>query len=453
MDALEWSFDNGANLTVNSWGGGCEASSSVVGLVNQLTKLGMVSVFAAGNSGSSSGTINGPACAETAIAVGAVDSNNEIAWFSSRGPCSDPTEDEGDRICPHVVAKGVAVRSAIPRPDADSSGYGFLSGTSMATPFVAGAIALMKEMKLEFTGEGWDTANLAERQALMDTASPLGSESPNNAYGWGLVQLLPILHSFTSGDTPTITASLSISTDEVFYLDSYDLSFAVTHEGGALVDGSFRVELERPNGSVKKLEEKPASLASNGLEFSKSYLVDMRTPPGEHVLRGFFNYTWTDDEGVEQTGSIQRTGTFTVLRPDVEMQLDGLDKNIPATSTQDLAFTIDSTGSEAVSDLTLRFEVPDAYHFLPGENWDPLYPESRYAEPAPDRVESGIHEDRVTLVWELGDLHIGESFSFSTRLMATLPGEHWFRTEAQFKDSTSTNISISEIHYQSVGWT
>lgn len=92
---------------------------------------GLVVVVAAGNEGPDMLTVTRPGIAPKAITVGAAAVNN-IAFFSSRGPTSDL------RLKPDVVAPGTTIRST-----ANGGGYTVPSGTSMATPHVAGAAALI----------------------------------------------------------------------------------------------------------------------------------------------------------------------------------------------------------------------------------------------------------------------------------------------------------------------
>ena len=96
-------------------------------IIDQLRSFGIVSIIASGNDGFRDG-IGFPACISTAISVGATDNNDVIASFSNNADFLD------------LLAPGVSIRSAIP----GGSSLGFKSGTSMATPHVAGAWAVAK---------------------------------------------------------------------------------------------------------------------------------------------------------------------------------------------------------------------------------------------------------------------------------------------------------------------
>nr|HID13514.1 hypothetical protein [Anaerolineae bacterium] len=134
-----------------------------------LRTAGIFAVFANGNAGPGEGTVGSPASLPEAFAVGASDFDDEVASFSSRGPSP------WGEIRPHVVAPGVNVRSALP-----GGAYGLLSGTSTATPHVAGVVALLRAVSptLSITHTAY---------VLTSTAVPLTITVPNNDSGWGRV--------------------------------------------------------------------------------------------------------------------------------------------------------------------------------------------------------------------------------------------------------------------------
>jgi subtilisin family serine protease len=137
----------------------------------EAARRGIVVVVAAGNLGATAWFfIATPADADTAITVGAVDSLNVVAPFSSHGPTSD------GRTKPDVTAMGRAV--LVPQFTV-SNGYQRVSGTSVATPLVAGLAALLLEAH-----PGWGPFEV--REAMRETA--LNHAAPDNTIGWGLVQ-------------------------------------------------------------------------------------------------------------------------------------------------------------------------------------------------------------------------------------------------------------------------
>ncbi|MEA3339122.1 MAG: S8 family serine peptidase, partial [Chloroflexota bacterium] len=105
-------------------------------VVENVRAAGIVVVASAGNSGSSCGTVyDPPAIYDAAFSVGATDSGDNIASFSSRGPV---TRDGSNRPKPDVSAPGVSIRSS-----RSGGGYTSMQGTSMAGPHVAGTVALL----------------------------------------------------------------------------------------------------------------------------------------------------------------------------------------------------------------------------------------------------------------------------------------------------------------------
>lgn len=122
---------------------------------------GVIVVVAAGNSGSPGVSL--PGCVSYSTTVGAVDNKDRIASFSGRGNSVD------------ITAPGVNIYSAWL-----GNNYKTASGTSMATPMVSGAVALIKSAHPEY--------NVAQiEQALFKTAKDLGKSGWDSSYGWGRV--------------------------------------------------------------------------------------------------------------------------------------------------------------------------------------------------------------------------------------------------------------------------
>jgi hypothetical protein len=138
---------------------------------------GTLVVVAIGNSGLPK-SLDTPADAKGIVAVGATDSLSDVASFSSRGPTSD------GRIKPEVVAPGLNVRVA-----AIGGGDAVESGTSFATPLVAGVAALVQGTRL-----GQPASAL--RRGLLDAASY--RNGPDNVHGWGIPDAMRLL-AFATG--------------------------------------------------------------------------------------------------------------------------------------------------------------------------------------------------------------------------------------------------------------
>jgi subtilisin family serine protease len=178
----------------NSWGcppsEGCSFDTLRM-VVENTRAAGIVVVVSAGNSGSGcSSVVDPPAIYEASFSVGATDSGDNIASFSSRGPV---TIDGSNRMKPDVSAPGVDVRSSVP-----GGGYGFSSGTSMAGPHVAGLVALLLDARPDLIGDVESVEELvavtsAPRTTGQTCGGMPGNEVPNPVYGWGRIDALEML--------------------------------------------------------------------------------------------------------------------------------------------------------------------------------------------------------------------------------------------------------------------
>jgi subtilisin family serine protease len=175
----------------NSWAcppvEGC-TPAALQTVVENTRAAGIAVVVSAGNSGSDCSTvIYPPAIYDAAFSIGSTTMSDAISGFSSRGPV---TIDGSNRMKPDVAAPGSGVRSSVP-----GGGYGNSSGTSMASPHVAGQVALLLAARPDLEG---DVAAIEE--CIRATAVPLwntqtcggipSGDVPNNVFGHGRVQLV-----------------------------------------------------------------------------------------------------------------------------------------------------------------------------------------------------------------------------------------------------------------------
>ncbi len=155
--------------------------------VNALRAAGVMVVVSAGNDGPECSTVQNPATIfEGSFTIGAINSVDTIANFSSRGPV---TTDGSFRLKPNVVAPGVQVRSAT-----RNGGYGTWNGTSMAAPHVAGAVALILSAAPELAGEVDQLETILEETAVplpfdQDCDPFPGLEVPNAVTGYGKIDV------------------------------------------------------------------------------------------------------------------------------------------------------------------------------------------------------------------------------------------------------------------------
>ncbi|MFD4631816.1 S8 family serine peptidase [Streptomyces sp. NPDC058284] len=151
---MEWAAAEGADVVNLSLGGGDSPDvDPLEAAVNKLSEEnGILFAVSAGNDGRP-GSVGSPGTADAALTVGAVDDNDKLAPFSSRGPRAG---DGG--IKPDVTAPGVDITAAAAPGSAiekqvgqNPEGYLSISGTSMASPHVAGAAALLKQQHPKWT--------------------------------------------------------------------------------------------------------------------------------------------------------------------------------------------------------------------------------------------------------------------------------------------------------------
>jgi subtilisin family serine protease len=144
---------------------------------------GIFPAWAAGNEGPSCSSLREPGAYPKSYTMGAHDINNVIASFSSRGPSPF---NHNQTVKPDITAPGVNVRSSIP-----TNSYANFSGTSMATPHVAGIVALMWSAAPTLRGNVGAT-----KKILNSTGHPVsnlacgGTKGDNNVWGHGRVDAL-----------------------------------------------------------------------------------------------------------------------------------------------------------------------------------------------------------------------------------------------------------------------
>ncbi|MEU5868235.1 S8 family serine peptidase [Nonomuraea sp. NPDC047529] len=173
IEGMEWAAAEGASVINMSLGGGATDGTDPLSLaVDTLTeRTGVLFVVAAGNDGAAY-SIGTPGAATSALTVGAVDGKDALAEFSSRGPRLD------DAPKPDLTAPGVAIVAA--RAAGTSMGepvderYTAASGTSMATPHVAGAAAIVKQRHPDWTAR-------QIKDALVGSAKPIAGQPIDDA--------------------------------------------------------------------------------------------------------------------------------------------------------------------------------------------------------------------------------------------------------------------------------
>ena len=236
---MEWAVARGADVLNLSLGNDfpSDGTDPVSLAVDRLTAdSGALFVVASGNTGPTATSIGSPGAADAALTVGAVDRDDRLADFSSRGPRPDGA------IKPDLTAPGVGIVAAraadatIGEPV--GTDYLRLGGTSMAAPHVAGAAAILAAQH-----PGWNAADL--KAALMDTAVPNPVLSPFEQ-GTGRVDIGRASAHPVHADT----GSLSLGTALWPHLDDKPIVRTIGYHNDSAepVRLRLRIEAEGPNG-------------------------------------------------------------------------------------------------------------------------------------------------------------------------------------------------------------
>ncbi|MGW2226872.1 S8 family peptidase [Streptomyces formicae] len=161
IEGMQWAVDQKADVVSMSLGNpaqtDCTDPMSTATEELARSSEGTLFVIAAGNTGPSLNSVSSPGCAPSVLTVGAVDRDDTTANFSSRGPAYG-----SHTLKPEIAAPGVGI-SAAAAGGRGVYAYQSMSGTSMATPHVAGAAALVKQRHPD-----WSSAQI--KAALVSSA-------------------------------------------------------------------------------------------------------------------------------------------------------------------------------------------------------------------------------------------------------------------------------------------
>ena len=299
VDAAYRCRDAGADI-INMSLEGANFSSIENYAFNQLyNTYGILSVAAAGNGGGTAYAY--PASYDAVISVGAVDQNNVVASFSRRN----------DRV--ELVAPGVSVFSTF-----KNSSYAYMSGTSMATPHVSAAAALVWASFPEMTAS-------QVRLQLQTTAQDLGAPGRDNAYGYGLLNT----YVATGGMSPTAVDLIrfegSVAPDGI--LIEWETAMEMDHLGFNL----YRMTTQEGLWTPLNPELIPAQVIGSPMGAVYTF-ADTDVEPGETYLYRL--------EDVDVNGKVTSHGPITVI-------------GTPPTAVSFSAFAAQGVASSALFSLAL----------------------------------------------------------------------------------------------------
>ncbi|WP_240669979.1 S8 family serine peptidase [Actinoplanes solisilvae] len=190
------------NIINNSWGTISPSNEPFMeDVTNAWTASGIFGVFSNGNSGPGCQTSGSPGSLASNYSVGAYGVDNVIADFSARGV------GQNGELKPNVAAPGLNVRSSW-----NNGGYNSISGTSMAAPHLAGAIALLWSAAPSLVGEVAATRALLDDTATdTENAQCGGSADDNNVFGEGRLDALKLISQAPTGDSGTLAGKVTDS--------------------------------------------------------------------------------------------------------------------------------------------------------------------------------------------------------------------------------------------------
>ena len=191
------------HIVNNSWSAGTGDDVFFQKVVKAWVAAGIFPVFASGNDGPTCNSADSPADYPESYAVGAHDSENHIAPFSSRGSTAL------GGVKPNISAPGVNIRSSIP-----GGAYGFSNGTSMATPHVSGAVALIWSAAPSLMGDIAGTRALLDQTAIdTEDLSCGGTAEDNNVFGQGRLNVLAAVSQAPRSPTGTLQGIVQAVSD------------------------------------------------------------------------------------------------------------------------------------------------------------------------------------------------------------------------------------------------
>jgi hypothetical protein len=212
---IDWAISNDMDI-INLSLGAQVGSDTFHNIVDQAYSEGILVVAAAGNDGTGSGdTVDYPARYSSVIGVGAIDQQNGHASFSSTGPSVE------------VVAPGVSILSTY-----NNGSYTRLNGTSMATPFVVGYLALLKQAYPSLT-------NVQLRSILIQNTIDLGTPGVDSFFGNGLLQATSFtqpLFSTPASANPAIELKINVLSIKNLPGQSQQLTALVKLKDGTVLD-------------------------------------------------------------------------------------------------------------------------------------------------------------------------------------------------------------------------
>lgn len=422
LAGMQWAVEHESGVDVLSISlGSNDYVSESIEPVRNARAADVVVVAAAGNSGH--GTSSSPANVYDSISVGASAADETIRSFSS-GETVDtaaawgsdaPAEWPSTYIVPTISAPGSSVQSAVA-----GGGYGSLSGTSMATPHVAGTVGLLQSA----TDESLSPAEI--EAALTETAwKPSGEpDEPDERYGTGIIDAYAATVS-VAGEPPSANFTLrsaSVSETKIFVNESVTTTAEIENTGE--IAGTFTADLRIDDTVAETTSVEVAAGETETISFDSTF-----AEPGDYTI------AVNDLHAGELRVDSPPVFVVSELDPETATVKQGTTLNISALisnegtagGTKTVALQIDSTqirmenytleGGQAV---TVTFDMVDTTELPPSEYEHSVWTEDDVAtglltieesdDESTETHPSGVSQsvfDAVDLN-DNGDLSLGE---------------------------------------------
>ncbi|HEY9331874.1 MAG TPA: S8 family serine peptidase [Streptomyces sp.] len=313
---MEWAREQGVDVVSMSLGT-TTSSDGTDPLSQAVDRLsadgGPLFVIAAGNN-VSAGSIGSPGAAASALTVGAVDQRDARAGFSSQGPVA-----HSYALKPDISAPGVSIRAATAHPAAGAPMYQSMSGTSMATPHVAGGAAILHQAHPDWDADRIKNALMSTSKKLtgltpyqqgtgrMDVTAAVEStiEAPGSvptaAFKWPNADAAPVDRTVTYRNTGTADVTLDLSLDTKSTTVSLPDSSVIVPAGGT-AQTTVRID---PTGL-------PVSTAATALSGQVTATDRATGQAVAHTAYALFKEPEAYDYTIELTGRDGKPATGTV---------------------------------------------------------------------------------------------------------------------------------------------
>ncbi|MGP4103325.1 S8 family peptidase [Nonomuraea sp. KM90] len=295
INGMSWAVDQGAKVVNLSLGASDSAEiDPVEEAVNTLSaQHGTLFVIASGNT-AGAGTVNSPGSADAALTVGAVDRDDTIAPFSSGGPRIADNAVKPDLTAPGVgIVAAKATQGSIGTPAGE--GYVALNGTSMATPHVAGAAAILAQQHPDWPGDRL-------KALLAGSAKPNATATPFRQ-GAGRVDVA----AATTLDVIAEPTTLNFGIHAWPHDDDEPVSKTVTYrnDGASEVTLNLTAELRAQSGAdvpagMLKVEPDTVTVPAGGVA-TVSVIADPRIGSADGIFAGTLIATTAQGKGSVRT--------------------------------------------------------------------------------------------------------------------------------------------------------